>query len=272
MSFVRWTTTCLVMAATAWLLGALGPTAGQVRAAATAPQALVDTAGPDALLVVAAATAGWLCWGWGVLGLALTGLSALPGVGGRAAGLVLLVVLPASARRAAAVAVGLSLAAGAPTWACTAPSGTAPSGTAAVTALFPAGVGGLAPASLETDWPVAEPFERGAGPGQRPAEPPDWPPAPPAPPGSNDPAAEHVVLRGDCLWDIARRRPGPAATGDAGRRRRDRHRSARLVAGQRRRHRPRPGPATAGPSAPGAAVNCAVPRPSDPVHVPGETP
>jgi hypothetical protein len=200
MSFTRWTMTCLAMAGTAWLLAALGPDAGQIRAAATAPQALVDTAGPDALLLVAAGAAAWLCWGWGALGLVLTGLSALPGAGGRAAGLLLRVVLPAGARRAAAVAVGLSLAAGAPAWASTTPAGTT---------------------AVTSDWPVAQPvaqpFEPAAVPGQGMAGPPDWPSAPPDQPGPAAPAAEHVVLRGDCLWDIAadalaRQRPGAPVT------------------------------------------------------------
>jgi nucleoid-associated protein YgaU len=201
MSCVRWTTTCLVMAGTAWLLAALGPGTEQVRAAVTAPQALVDTAGPDALLVVAATAAGWLCWGWGALGLLLTGLSALPGAGGRAAGLLLLVVLPAGARRVAAVAVGLSLAAGAPAWVNTSAVPTA----AVTTSPAPAGAGSLVAASLETDWPLADPLEHAAGPApeQEPAAPPDWPGGPPGEPGPADPSAEHVVLRGDCLWDIA---------------------------------------------------------------------
>lgn len=97
MSLGRWTTTTVAMAATAWALAALGPHTAQARQAVTDPQALVDSAGPDALLIAAAAAAGWLCWAWGVLGLALTALSVLPGGAGAAADLVLGALLPAGA-------------------------------------------------------------------------------------------------------------------------------------------------------------------------------
>jgi hypothetical protein len=222
MSPVRWTTTCLVMAGTAWLLAALGPDPEQVRRAVTAPQALVDTAGPDALLVVAAAAAGWLCWSWGVLGLLLTGLSALPGAAGRTAGLLLVVVLPAGVRRAAALAVGLSLAAAGP-----AAVGASSPTAAAAPALLATGAGTDAPEPLAADWPRAHPVPHAAGPavdpatgaptGAAPPAPPDWPSTPAPVPGPTDPSAAHVVLRGDCLWDIAaerlaRLRPGPPVT------------------------------------------------------------
>ena len=207
MSPVRWTTTCLVMAGTAWLLAALGPDAEQVRRAVTAPQALVDTAGPDALLLVAAAAAGWLCWAWGVLGLLLTGLSALPGAAGQAAGLLLVVVLPAGARRAAAVAVGLSLAAAGP--AAVVPASPP---AAAAPALMQTGAGTDAPGLPVTGRTLADPAARAAGAavdpaaaptGPAPPAPPDWPGSPSPGPGTTDPSAAHVVLRGDCLWDIA---------------------------------------------------------------------
>jgi nucleoid-associated protein YgaU len=217
MSCVRWTTTCLVMVGTGWLLAALGPGAEQVRAAATAPQTLVDTAGPDALLVVAATAAGWLCWAWGALGLLLTGLSALPGAGGRAAGLLLFMVLPAGARRMAAVAVGLGVAVGAPAW-----TSTAPPPTTVTTASSEAAVAGVVPTALATDWPLADPVQHVAGTAadQGRAAPPDWPGGPPGAPSPADPSTERVVLRGDCLWDIAadalaRHRPGVPVS-DAG--------------------------------------------------------
>jgi nucleoid-associated protein YgaU len=221
MSPVRWTTTCVAMAGTGWLLAALGPDTEQVRRAVTTPQALVDTAGPDALLLVAAATAGWLCWAWGALGLLLTGLSALPGAAGRAAGLLLVVVLPAGARRAAAVAVGLSLAAAGP-----AAVGAACQPAVAAPALVEAGTGTDRPGPLETGRPRAHPIVQAAGAaldpataptGPAPPAPPDWPSSPSPGPGPTDPSAAHMVLRGDCLWDIAadrmaRLRPGLPVT------------------------------------------------------------
>lgn len=223
MSPVRWMTTCLAMAGAAWLLTALGPDPEQVRRAVTSPQALVDAAGPDALLVVAAGVAGWLCWAWGVLGLLLTGLSALPGAAGQTAGLLLVLVLPAGARRVAAMAVGLSLVAAGPV-----AIGASPP-TAVAPALVETAAATDAPGALEADWPGAQPVPHatgaavdaaaGAPTDPAPPAPPDWPSTPPGP-GPTDPWAAHVVLRGDCLWDIAadrlaRLRPGlPVADTD----------------------------------------------------------
>ncbi len=198
MSLGRWTATALVMAATAWVLAALGPGADQVRQVVTAPQQLVDTAGPDALLVPVAAAAGWLCWAWGALGLLLTAASALPGAGGRAADLALGVLLPAGARRLAALAVGLTLGTGLPAVAPAPP----------VTA-------GLSLAAV--DGPVDGPV-----PDQPDGAPPDWPGASDAAPREGLSAThDRVVLRGDCLWDIAaewlaaRRSGAPGEVGDA---------------------------------------------------------
>jgi hypothetical protein len=221
MSPVRWTPTCLVMAGAAWLLTALGPDPEQVRRALTAPQALVDAAGPDALLTVVAAATGWLCWSWGVLGLLLTGLSALPGTAGRTAGLLLVVVLPAGARRAAALAVGLSLAAAGP-----AAVGASSLAAVPAPALVETGAGTDAPGPLAADRSPAHPLAHAAGPavpaagaptGPTPPAPPDWPSTPATAAGPADPSAAHVVLRGDCLWDIAadrlaRLRPGLRVT------------------------------------------------------------
>jgi nucleoid-associated protein YgaU len=194
MSLSRWTATALVLAGTAWALAVLGPGADQVRQVLTGPQQLVDTAGPDALLVPVAAAAGWLCWGWGVLGLSLTAASSLPGAGGRAADLALRVLLPAGARRLAAVAVGLSLGTGA-TGLIATPAGP-PGLTLAAAADGPVGTAGPAPPGVTV----------GAGQAvdQPGAAPPDWPDARDDPPLAGLPAAtDRVVLRGDCLWDIA---------------------------------------------------------------------
>jgi nucleoid-associated protein YgaU len=202
MSLTRWAGTTAVMCSAAALLRVLTPPLEQLRAAVTDPQGLVDGAGPDALLVVMAAGGAWLCWGWGALGLVLTGLTAVPGGVGRGAGLALRAVLPAGARRLAAVAVGLGLATTGP---------VVPAPPAAVT-VHPAAV--TAPALGSPDRWAAD--DAGV--------PPDWPGAPapvptPAPGSADGPAAGHVVLRGDCLWDIAagwltRGQPG-AAISDA---------------------------------------------------------
>ena len=72
-------------------------------------QRTVDTAGPDVLVISAAGLLAWAVWAWGALGLALTAASALPGMLGGTARLALHVVLPAGARRGAALALGLGL-------------------------------------------------------------------------------------------------------------------------------------------------------------------
>jgi nucleoid-associated protein YgaU len=200
MSLRRWTATTAAMAAVAWALVLLGPHPAQAWRAVTGPQALVDVAGVDALLVPVAAAAGWACWAWGVVGLALTALSALPGAAGRTADLLLVLLVPAAARRLAAVAVGLSLGAGAP---LLVPS-TAPSTASTTVALTTAAAGDQLPAGPTdvagavdpaADWPS----RTGAG---APADsgPPDWPGHPGA---STHTTGDHVVLRGDCLWEIA---------------------------------------------------------------------
>ncbi|MCW2695755.1 MAG: conserved rane protein of unknown function [Modestobacter sp.] len=192
MSLRRWTATTLVMAGAAWALLVLGPDAAQVRSAIAAPQHLVDLAGPDALLVPTAAAAGWLCWGWGALGLLLTAVSTLPGTPGRAADRALLALLPTGARRLAAVAVGLTLSAGAPV--LVPASAAVPLVTAAADSPIDGPVDAVS--SLEGTGPSA-----GTG---HVAVPPDWPDAPADPAPAGFPAAtDRVVLRGDCLWDIA---------------------------------------------------------------------
>lgn len=215
MSLRRWTATTAAMAAMAWALVVLGPESGQAWRAVTAPQALVDVAGADALLVPVAAAAGWVCWAWGVLGLALTALSTVPGAVGRAADLLVVALLPAGARRLAAIAVGLTVAGPllAPPTALLPASVTS---TPAAVSDQPAATGGVSPMA-ETghevaDWPAAPAGDDGAASGV----PPDWP----GPPATSPAADQRVVLRGDCLWDIAadwltRQRPGvPASDAD----------------------------------------------------------
>jgi nucleoid-associated protein YgaU len=185
MSLLRLAVTSGAMAAVAVLLRWLTPDLGWVRIGGLDLQATVDTAGPEALLLAAVAVLAWAAWGWGVLGLALTALSALPGLTGRLARAAAGRLLPAGARRAAALALGVGLAAAGP---------LAPlPGPLAVPAIALAGDAGPAP-----EWP---------DPDASAAPVPEWPDpdasARPVPerPGADD--GEHVVVRGDCLWRIA---------------------------------------------------------------------
>ncbi|MGY1786481.1 hypothetical protein [Geodermatophilus sp. SYSU D00698] len=179
MSARRLVVTTAVMAALAAGLRALTPDLAALLRSGGDLQALVDTAGPEALLLDAVAAAAWAVWAWGALGLALTALSALPGLAGAAAGVLLRRVVPASGRRAAALALGVGLV-------------TAPALTGCATAgpVVVATAGAPAPLAVP-DWPAPAPAP--AAPVPAPAVP-DWPmPAP----------GEHVVLRGECLWTIA---------------------------------------------------------------------
>jgi hypothetical protein len=164
------------MAVVALLLARLTPGVEATADALAHPQRTVDTAGADALLLSAAGLMAWAVWAWGALGLALTAASTAPGVVGGAAGLLVRVLLPASARRGAAVALGLGLAVTAPVL-LGPPVGDRPVLAAAVT---PAAV---TPAAVP-DWPAAVGTTV-----------PDWP--------AEQAAGSHVVVRGDCLWDIA---------------------------------------------------------------------
>jgi hypothetical protein len=171
------------MAAAGWALTGLSPELAQLQAAAADPQGYVDTAGADALVLLAVPVLAWLCWAWGALGLVLTAASTAPGWIGRLAGLLAAGVLPAGARRAAALALGVGLSTAAPVLL---PPAAAP--FAVVSAM--ADDAGAAPPVL-ADGPVTELT-------------PDWPSSPGEAPDWPRPSAQdHVVLRGDCLWDIA---------------------------------------------------------------------
>jgi hypothetical protein len=167
-SLLRLALTSAVMAVAADVLGALTPPVAEILEALGHPQATVDTAGADALVLAAAGAAAWAVWAWGVLGLALTALSAAPGALGRMSEIVAARLLPAGARRTAALALGLSLG---------------------VTAPVLGAVGSVQPAYAA---PLA------AGPTV-----PDWPAVPDAPPEAPANDGAHVVVGGDCLWDIA---------------------------------------------------------------------
>jgi hypothetical protein len=193
MSIRRLLATAAAMALIAGALSALTPDLSSMAGTLASAQRTVDTAGPDVLVTSAAGLLAWAVWGWGALGLALTAASALPGVLGGTARLALHVVLPAGARRSAALALGLGLGVAGPLF-----------GTATLLAPTPASATDItrsATTGSALDWPV--------GPAALPV--PDWPatvvdPAlGPAPdwPAEAPAAGAHVVVRGECLWHIA---------------------------------------------------------------------
>jgi nucleoid-associated protein YgaU len=102
------------MAVVALALAALAPDLGEAVETVAHAQRTVDTRGADLLLLSAAGLTAWLVWAWGAVGLALTAASVAPGAVGGAAGRVLRVLLPAGARRSAAVALGIGLGIAAP--------------------------------------------------------------------------------------------------------------------------------------------------------------
>ncbi|MGR6965873.1 hypothetical protein ACU610_15545 [Geodermatophilus sp. URMC 61] len=187
MSIRRLCGTAAAMAVAAAGLRAVTPDLGAVADAGLDLQRVVDTAGAETVLLAGVAALAWAVWLWGALGLTLTALSALPGVAGTTARALTRCLLPAGARRAAALALGVGLVSSGPLVAgCTPASGALPQAVAVASAEGPTGP--------VTDWPEA--------PAPTPA-----PPAPSAPAAVPDwPApvhGEHVVLRGECLWDIA---------------------------------------------------------------------
>jgi nucleoid-associated protein YgaU len=139
----------------------------------------VSTSSPERVVLAVAGLLAWVVWAWGAVGLVLTAGSAAPGlVGALARGLARLVV-PASVRTAAGLALGVGLVVAAP------PALAAPAAPAA------------APSAVAVpDWPSVEP-------GPATPAPPDWPPAAT---GTPAPTTAHVVTPGDCLWRIAEER------------------------------------------------------------------
>jgi hypothetical protein len=181
MSIRRLAGTAAGMALVAGALAALTPGLSSMAGMLASAQRTADTAGPDVLVTSAAGLLAWAVWAWGALGLALTAASALPGLLGGAARLVLHVVLPAGARRSAALALGLGLGVAGPLL-----------GTAALMTLTPASAAALdqpTPTGAVPDWPATASVPQG-GPA------PDWP-------STAHPARSHVVVRGECLWHIA---------------------------------------------------------------------
>ena len=191
MSVRRLLTTTAAMAAVAWALALLTPSLADMTGDVLDAQRTADSAGPEALVLAGAGLAAWGAWAWGALGLLLTAVSALPGAFGQAAATLTGVVLPRSARRGAALALGIGLGITGPVAGTTLVVVTAPAAAAETTSTpVPDWPGALPGTGALPDWP--------GGPGAATAPVPvlpDWP-APPA-------AGEHVVVRGDCLWDIA---------------------------------------------------------------------
>src|SRR5688500_18391661 len=177
MSVLRLAVTALVMALIAAALAALTPEIPDMADTLTTAQRTADTAGPDVLVISAAGLLAWAVWGWGALGLALTAASALPGLLGGAARLALHVVLPAGARRGAALALGLGLGVAGPLL-----------GTATLLTPTPASATGFSPPSTvgaALDWPVAPtalpvPDWPATTAGHQPGPAPDWPAMSPA--------------------------------------------------------------------------------------------
>ena len=185
MSIRRLLGTTVAMTAAAVGLRAVTPDLGAVAATGLDLQRAVDTAGAETVLLAGVAALAWAVWLWGVLGLTLTSLSALPGSAGTLAGALTRCLLPAGARRAAALALGVGLVTGGPLLTgCAVPPGAPPPAVAVAAAQDPA----APPPGPVADWPAPPPAPRG------PAPVPDWPAA-------IDDA--HVVMRGECLWDIA---------------------------------------------------------------------
>jgi nucleoid-associated protein YgaU len=183
MSVRRLVLTVASMGLIAVALAALTPGAAEMADTVLAAQRTVDTAGADSLVTASAGLLAWAVWAWGAVGLALTAASALPGMLGSTARLATHVVLPAGARRSAALVLGLGLGVAAPL-----------GGVAVTIAAPPAAAAG--PADAVPDWPVA-PAGAPAAPPSDPA--PDWP----ADRSAVSEEGSHVVVSGDCLWHIA---------------------------------------------------------------------
>ena len=191
MSIRRLCGTATAMAAAAAGLRAVTPDLGVVADAGLDLQRVVDATGAETVLLAAVAALAWVVWLWGALGLTLTALSALPGVAGSMARALTRCLLPAGTHRAAALALGVGLVTSGPLVAgCTPTSGALPQAVAVASAQGPA----APPDGPVADWPQA-PVPTPTPPAPvSPAPVPDWPAPVPG---------EHVVLRGECLWDIA---------------------------------------------------------------------
>src|SRR4051794_4343290 len=178
MSTKRLIGTSAAMTLLAVVLDVLTPGLPELAAALGSAQRTADTVGPDAVVVAFAGLLAWTVWAWGAVGLLLTAGSALPGLLGDVSTGVLQVVVPAGARRSAAVLLGIGVGVAAPLLPVLPGMGSPAVATAA-------------PAGPVSDWPEATPT---AGPV------PEWPAQDQV---AQDQVAQHVVVRGDCLWHLA---------------------------------------------------------------------
>lgn len=195
MSIRRLIGTAAAMALFAGALAALTPDLSSMAGTLRSAQQTADTAGPDVLVTAAAGLLAWAVWAWGAVGLALTAASALPGMLGGAARLALHAVLPAGARRSAALALGLGLGVAGPLLGTAALMAPTPAAASDAWSPTPAGTALDWPA---LDWPAAQALAVPDWPATvaRAGAAPDWPSALPT-------AGTHVVVRGECLWHIA---------------------------------------------------------------------
>ncbi|MDT0275158.1 LysM peptidoglycan-binding domain-containing protein [Blastococcus goldschmidtiae] len=203
MSTRRLAGTTTAMAVVAWALALLTPSVAEMTSAVLGAQRTADSAGAEALVVAGAGLLAWGVWGWGAVGLLLTAASALPGALGAAADVLTGVVLPGGARRGAALALGVGLAVSAPMAGTTLLVVAAPAAAADTSpAPVPDRPGASSAPGAVPDWPATSHADAGTGPAPStvvgssvvPALP-DWPTTPV--PG------DHVVVHGNCLWDIA---------------------------------------------------------------------
>jgi LysM repeat protein len=192
MSLRRLAATLAAMAGIAAALHAIAPAPGAALVALSAPQHLVDLRGADALVIALAAVLAWAAWLWGAVGVVLTAAAALPGLAGSLSRALLTGVVPAGLRRAAGIALGAGVVLNGPLLAgvaLAAPSTPTATATATTTATAPAGP---ATEPAVPDWPTggADAPTPGA-------------PAPAPPPADPMPTSTHVVVPGECLWEIA---------------------------------------------------------------------
>jgi hypothetical protein len=207
---------------------------GWVTTAAAGALGRPGPARPEDAVALLAGGGGLLITGWLAVATLVTLVAVLrprSRLGGAAAA-VASQVAPRSLRRTVALVVGVGLLAPAPALAATPrPAGAAGSGTGTVTRSAPFDPGWAAPSPAITPaitpapspaiTPAVTPaVTRSAAVSTSPPRPsttgaadlaPGWVPRPAVHP-ARPPAATVVVRRGDCLWDIAARHLGPAAT------------------------------------------------------------
>lgn len=179
------------------LIWALSPDPATVATSLRHPQGYVDRFGADQVALAWLSLVAWGVLAWSAVGLVLTAAGTLPGTIGRGCDYLADRILPETLRRAAAVALGISVAAA---------GGASTASSMSVTRGAPTSGAKLA---LHVDWPAgAASFD------------PDWPSPPPPqrpPHRRRDVSARTatrvvVVAPGDSLWRIAARSLGPGAS------------------------------------------------------------